>query len=152
MAKREEFKTWDFEDRRWRIGKFDPLTGSYIVYKLMSELLPTGIGQQAGMPSPPAGSAAMSKADFFDIQRDCLRVVSEILPSGFAPVMTPNGFGVQDLDHDAPTVLALTIQVLIWNAKDFFTGSLLNSFKEEFKNLFPPDMLISILGLMPPSS
>jgi hypothetical protein len=152
MAKREEFKTWEFEGRRWRIGKFDPMTGSYIVYKLMSELLPMGIGQQAGIPAPPAGSSSMSKVDFFDMQRDCLSVVAEILPAGVAPVMTPNGFGVQDLDHDAPTVLAMTIQVLIWNAKDFFTESLLSSFQEEFKSLFPPSMLTSIPGFTPQSS
>lgn len=145
MNKREIYKQWEFVGRKWRIGKFDAMTGSYIAYKLMAELVPMvpGLDQMLGVPLPPSGKT-MSKADFFELQRDCLLVCAEILPAGPAPVMSEGGtFGVQGLEHDAKTVLALTVQVLVWNVRDFFDESLLSSMSEAISNIFRPDVKTS---------
>lgn len=143
MNRRETYKTWEFGGRNWRIGKFDAMTGSYIAYKLMAEILPMGLGGQIGIPAPKNGTA-MSKTDFMELQKDCLSVCAELLPAGPAPVMDENGnFGVQSLDHDAKTVLALTIQALVWNVTSFFDESLLNSMSEAMSNIFRPDVKTS---------
>jgi hypothetical protein len=138
MNKREIYKQWEFGGRNWRIGKFDAMTGSYIAYKLMAEILPMGLGGKIGIPVPKNGTA-MSKTDFMDLQKDCLSVCSELLPAGPAPVMDENGnFGVQGLEYDAKTVLALTIQALVWNVRDFFDESLLSSMSEAMSIISPP--------------
>jgi hypothetical protein len=138
MSKREIYKIFEFGGRKWRIGKFDAMTGSYIAYKLMAEVLPMGLGQQAGIPAP-SGGRVMSKADFLELQKDCLSVCAEMLPAGPTPVLNEDGtFGVLDLEHDAPTVLALTVQALAWNLSSFFDESLLTSLSETISNIFRP--------------
>jgi hypothetical protein len=138
MSKREIYKIFEFGGRKWRIGKFDAMTGSYIAYKLMAEVLPMGLGQQAGIPAP-SGGRVMSKADFLELQKNCLSVCAEMLPAGPTPVLNEDGtFGVLDLEHDAPTVLALTVQALAWNLSSFFDESLLTSLSETISNIFRP--------------
>lgn len=123
MKKRELFKNFDYKGRKWRIGKFDAMTGSFIAYKLMAEVLPMGLGAQLGVPMGQSGKT-MSKQDFIDLQRDCLGVCFEMLDAGPTPVLNANcSWGVADVEFDAPLILALTIQALMWNVTDFFGES-----------------------------
>ncbi len=127
MDKRELYKDFDFMDRKWAIGKFDAMTGSYIAYKLMGEILPTFINVP-GIPSAPKGSPVMSKVDFIDLQKDCLKVCSELLPAGPAKVMNDNGtWGVDGIENSTKLALTLTVQALMWNLTDFFDESLLQA-------------------------
>jgi len=138
MNKRVLFKTFELDGRKWRIGKFNAMVGSYIAYKLMAEVMPLGIAQQAGIPVP-AGGKSMSKADFIELQKDCLSCCYEFLPAGPAPVINENGtFGVEDLENNVKVVMALTIQALIFNVSDFFTENLLSSLADSMKTLIPP--------------
>lgn len=151
VKKRELYKNFEYGGRSWRIGKLDAMTGSYFAYKLMAEVLPMGIGQQAGIPAP-ANAKTMSKADFFDLQRDCLSVVYEMLPAGLTPVIDEKGnYGVVGLEHDAPTVLALTVQALSWNLLSFFDEKLLASLFEALRNFFPLIAPTSTSGSTPQS-
>lgn len=133
MSEREKralYTDWEHEGRKWSIGKFDAMTGSYVAYKLMAEILPMGLGAKVGVPAQiqKKGMPTMSRADFQDLQRDCLGVCRELLKSGPAPVLADDGtFAVEGLEHDTKTVLALTIQALAWNVRDFFDESLLSS-------------------------
>lgn len=137
MDKRELYKVFDFGDRHWRIGKFDARTGSYIAYKLMGEMLPMGI--KIDGVKAPEGSPTMSKADFFDLQNDCLKICAELLQAGPAPVMNENGsWGVEGIENDAKLALTLTIHALTWNIADFFDASLLQGLAAGFTNLIPP--------------
>lgn len=125
MQKRETSKQVEMDDRKWIIGRFDPMTGTYVAYKLMSEFIPMipGIGAALGAALPGSGGKTMSKADFLDLQRDCLSVCSEVLPAGNAPVINQNGtWGVQNFD--VKLCLGLIVQVLIFNLADFFDDSL----------------------------
>lgn len=136
MDKRELYKVFTFEDRQWRIGKFPAKTGSYIAYKLMGEILPMGINIEG--VSAPAGSPTMSKADFYDLQDDCLKVCAELLPAGPAPVMNGDGtWGVEGIENNAKLALTLTIQALTWNIADFFDADLLQALAAGFTNLIP---------------
>lgn len=142
MEKRETSKIFEFGDRTWHIGKFNAWVGSYIAYKLMAEALPMGIGKQAGVPTPK-GSKQMNRADFTELQKDCLGVCSEQLPGGLVPVLNSEGnFAVVGLEHDTKTVLALTIQALVFNVADFFDASLWGSIAADFQGLNMPSAKI----------
>jgi len=134
MNKRETFKEIEIKGRKFRINKFDALTGSYIAYTLMNEVLPMGLNMKAGIPMPK-NSTKMTKEAFSELQKDCLRVCGEMLDAGFAPVIDENGnWGVNDLEYDTATVLNLTIQVLVSNVSSFFDESLLRSLTETFSD------------------
>lgn len=135
--KRERYDLFDYGDRHWRVGKFDAMTGSYVAYKLMSELLPMGLGHQLGLPAP-ADAKLMNKKDFMELQKDCLGVCDEMLVAGPTRVLNDNGsWGVIDVEYDAPLILALTIKALMWNVSSFFDESLLSSLAGAL-NLSPP--------------
>ena len=138
MEKREIHKQIEINGRKWRISKFDALTGSYIAYTLMSEILPMGLNSKLGIPSPKT-STKMSKEDFINLQKDCLKVCGEVLPAGAAPVIGENGnWGVADAEHDAALVMNLTIQALVWNIPSFFDESLLSSLANAMSGLSLP--------------
>jgi len=132
-------KTFEFGGRTWQVRKFDAWTGSYLAYRLMAEALPGGMGAAAGIPAPKDGKP-MSKADFVALQKECLGVCYEVLPAGPRPVLDENGnFGVSGLEHDTKTVLALTVQALLFGVADFFDAEFLSSLNEGFQDLRPPD-------------
>ena len=149
MEKREIYKQVEIGERSFRIGKFDAVTGSYIAWKLMGEILPMGIKVE-GIPSAPGGSPVMTKADFMDLQRDCLYVCAELLPAGPADVLNKNGsWGVEDMENNAKLALALTIHALTWNIVDFFDENLLQSLVKGFSNLLPPIVKMSTNTSLP---
>jgi hypothetical protein len=141
IKKREIYKTFEFEGRTWRIGKFDAGTGAYYAYKLMEEMLPAFLGgntlyAEGGIPKP-TNNKTMSKQSFLEMQKDCLWIVEEMLPAGPVVVLDKNGnFAVNDLENDAKTVLLLTIQALTWNVADFFDENLLLSMQEAMETIF----------------
>lgn len=149
--KREDHKAWEFGGRQWDIGKFDARTGSYLAFKLMSDFGPMlSGGVHAAMSGQSADKAfeavfkkgvpSMSRADFDEIQTECLRVCRELTKSGPVDVLDERGnFGVNDLEYDAKTVMALTIQALVFNVSSFFDAGLLDS-------------LAGILGMSPPAA
>lgn len=142
MKKRETFKKIKFDGRDWRIDKFDAMTGSYIAYKLIGENLPMGI-KIDGIPKAPAGSKIMSKADFIELQTDCLKVCYEILDAGPSPVMNDNGsWGVEGVENNAKLALALTVNALVWNIADFFDESLLQTLATGVLGSVLPDVKI----------
>lgn len=135
MDKRREFKNFEFEGRKFGIGRFDPMTGSYIAYKLMDEVIPMlgNLHADLGVPAPTSGKS-MSKADFFELQTDCLKVCRELLPAGPADVIDKAGnYGIQDFTPKL--AIALTFQALVWNMMDFFDENLLNSLGEAMSGL-----------------
>lgn len=143
MNKREGFKEFDFEDRQWSIGKFDARLGAYIAFKLMSETMPFGLNSMAGVPASPGGKI-MSRNDFFELENDCLGVCRELLPAGPTPVLDVKGnWQVQGMDTNAGTVIALMVQVLAFNLRDFFNERLLASLLEAFTDMKLPTALTS---------
>jgi hypothetical protein len=137
MDKRELYKVVTIDDREFRIGKFPAMIGSYIAYKLMSETLPMGIKVKGIQTLKNA--KVMSKADFIDIQTDCLKVCAELLDGGPADVINDNGsWGVEDIKNNAKLALALTVHALIWNVMDFFDGNLLQSLAAGIPDILQP--------------
>jgi hypothetical protein len=142
IEKRQDFKDIILDNRTFRIRKFDALTGSYIAYKLMSEALPMGLGKGLGIPEPKE-SKTMSKADFIDTQKDCLKVCFEVLPAGEVCIMNENGtFGVLGLERDTKNVLALTAHSLMFNISGFFGEDLLGSITKGLQTISQQDAKI----------
>ena len=125
VNKRETFRNIELNGRKWRVEKFDALTGSYLAYQLINLALPPMIGKLLANSGIPVGGdhsgRVMSKQEFMEFQKDCLRVCFEILPARNAPVIAENdNWGVEELEKDLSTVLMLTVHVLIFNVQSFF--------------------------------
>ena len=139
--KREQFKDVEVNGRRFRIGRFDALTGSYITTLLLMQMLPMGLEDRIpGVSSK--GKSIMDKETFMDIQRDCLKVVSELKPVGdsIAPmlVMLPDGrWGIDGIEDDTLIVITLTISVLAFNLSDFFQEGALSNLNQVLPGLTP---------------
>lgn len=140
VKKREAFKDIDLGGRKWRVGRFDAMTGSYITMLVLMQMLPMGMDEQVGIGSVSKGRSLMDKKTFFDVQADCLKICSELQQVGDSvapiPVMLDDGrWGVGGIEDDMPTILALTIQTLIFNISDFFQEGALNDLTKTFSGL-----------------
>ena len=133
--RRVEFKDVDVNGRKFRIGKFDALEGSYMLFKILSVISPLlsnkSVQNEAGEVNYSEmllGITSLSKSDFKEIQLSCLKICSEHLAAGFAPVINENGsYGVIGIERDTAAVINLTVQALMFNVSDFFAGSPLSS-------------------------
>jgi hypothetical protein len=150
MAKREPFKFVTIADRKWRVGRFDALTGSYIAFTVMTKMLPMIAelmgGKAAGEPDVNALAAGMmnsratlSREDFLSLQKDCLMVCSEVkevagVDAPLPVLLTSGAWGVADLEHDVSSVLALTVHALFFNISSFFEGDALKGMMAGLKD------------------
>jgi len=132
--KREEFRTVEISGKRWRIGRFDAQIGSYVALTLLSSALPMGMDgalkEMGGFSSLSSGRPLMDKATFLDVQKECLKVVSEVKNlEGVEtplPVMWEDGrWAIPELAKDTPAVVMLTIHAILFNVEDFFLGDAL---------------------------
>jgi len=138
--KREKFKDIEIEGRKFRINRFDALTGSYIASLLLMQILPMAIGKKLGFKNLGQEGSLMKKETFIDLQKDCLKVCQEItkventeMPMS---VMLPDGrWGVEGLENEITIVLPLVIQTLVFNLKDFFQDGALEKLKKTTSDL-----------------
>ena len=135
---RETNKQVTISGRKFKIEKFDALQGSYIAFMLMEKFLPMGLEGKAGLGDLPKNRASMTREEFTSFQKDCLSVVSEILPAGARPVLAENGlWGVANIEKDTRLVVLLTIHALAFNVAGFFDGEGLKELKEGLQGIFP---------------
>lgn len=146
--KRETYKDITLNDRRWRIGKFDARTGSYIIMKLVPFLLSAGLSNMAQISMEDIAMrigaliTRFSKAEFYELQNDCLSVVKEVTEVDgkevALPLMLASGkWAVKDIEDDTLLILALTTQALVFNITGFFEGNALEKLGINFKTLNP---------------
>ena len=141
MSKRETKKVVELSGKRWSVGKFDALTGSYIVYRLLFQMLPMGMEQQAGLEglNLPQNRGIMGKQEFIDLQKDCLSVCKELVMVGAVeaemPIMSNGEFIKGEVQEDTMLVMALTVHALIFNVTSFFEGDALKDLMTSFQNL-----------------
>lgn len=112
-------------ERTFLVKKFDPMTGNYILMKIMTMVLPFGMG---GALSGALGDAnalssatgKMSKVEFMELQTEILQCCFEVLPGNTTPVLHANGsYGV--VDFDMTTCLQVLIGALVFNFEGFFS-------------------------------
>ena len=144
IQKREEFKDVEIRGKKWRVGRLDARTGSYIASVILMQVVPMGLDSQ--LPNLPSGREIMPKATFLDIQTECLKVCFELQQAGQnilpVAVILPDGrWGVsEESQTDISTMLTLTIQTLKFNLTDFFQGGALNELMQVFKDLPQSDV------------
>ncbi|WP_289141552.1 phage tail assembly chaperone [uncultured Brevibacillus sp.] len=132
-------KDVEINGRKFRIRKFPARAGSFMIIKMTTILAPlfSSIKPNRNIKAVEdvdfdginiAGVIEhlgnISEENFNYIQEQALRVCYESLPAGLAPVLNDNGtFGVQDLEDDTATVMALTVHAIVFNVTSFFQGS-----------------------------
>lgn len=135
ISKRQNSKLIDIEDRTFKIEKFDPLMGNYILLQLVQFVLPFGLSDKVGIPDKLTSSVSrvnMNKNDFLELQRDVLSVCSEVLPAGDAPVVREDGsYGI--IDFTSAISIQLLIGAIAFNFSDFFDGEGLTSLLDSQK-------------------
>jgi len=150
MPIRETERIVTVSGRRWKVKKFDALTGSYIALKMMSKVSHIAVGVFAGNLTDKAVIAmsianeigALAKQEFNEIQSECLHVVTELVTVGDkvvdTPLRLPDGrWGVSGVEDDALLIMTLVSHVLLFNLTSFFDGNALKDSKESFKDLIP---------------
>ena len=155
MPTRETSRIVEIGERRWRLGKFDALTGSYIAVKLLSRLSSIVAGVASGQIKDQAVIAmtvaneigSMPKDEFTEIQAESLHVVKEIIVVSDkevdTPVHLPDGrWGVGEIEDDALLVMTLVTHVLVFNLVGFFDVDALKEAKDSFQGLIPLDVKI----------
>lgn len=133
-------KEIEINGRRFRLNKFDARTGSYMVFKLVKILTPIfkniNINTSAesinlgdlNLDEIAEGLFNLKEEEFSYIQDNALQVVEELLPAGPQRIFNKDKtWGIQDLQFDAPLVMNLTIQSLVFNVTGFFEGGPLSS-------------------------
>ncbi len=113
------------DGRTFKIEKFNPLLGNYILLKCMSLALPFGIAEQAAGKMEGAESLVnknkpqISKEEFIELQIDILTHAYEILPGNTTPVLRKDGTpGI--LDFSMKIAIQLIIAIIAFNFSDFF--------------------------------
>ena len=151
---RETEKIVEVLGRKFKIKKFDAFTGSYIMFQLMEKVLPMALESKVPVETEqgtvgtlqnelPANRMHMSRKEFETLQRDCLSVVSEVLPAGTRPVFNTNGtWGLNDMEHNTMLVLLLTIHALAFNVGDFFAAGGLSELQSSLAGIFPANTKI----------
>ena len=140
--KREEFKDIELGGRKWRIGRFDARTGSFIAFTLLTKMLPMGL--EEGIKNLPVNRPFISKEEFISIQEDCLKICQEVKEGknskeAFLPVMLPDGrWGVADIETDIITVLGLTTHAILFNVSSFFAENAMQDLRRSFQDLSLP--------------
>lgn len=153
MPKRESFKFVTIDDRKWKIGKFDALTGGYIATKMVSKLVNVVTGIISGELKTTSDQdkaimaiqlareiGSLSKREFIEIQAECLHVIREITVVNNIEVENlvrrdDGSWGVSNMEDDALLVMALITHVLVFNLANFFDVNRLKALKEGFADL-----------------
>ena len=122
MKERKTQDLFEIDGRKFILKKFDPMTGNYILFQILTMALPFGISskisQMLGVPENN-NAAKMSKNEFIDLQKDILSFVFEQLPGNTPCVINDNGsYGVSNFTMSI--CIQLIIAEIAFNFSDFF--------------------------------
>lgn len=111
-------------EHTYQIGRFNARAGSWVLMQILTKMLPSGIESNLNTAGLPIGRAAISEADFHNIQDHCLSVCRRYERGVPMPVFVPQSktFAIRELEYDLGAVMALTIQALVFNVSPFFSG------------------------------
>jgi len=145
-VKREPYKDLDLAGRKWRIKRFDALTGNYLAAKLLSKLASVAMAVMSGgvedqtivVMSVVSELGTLPKFEILEIQAESLAVCRELTVVGEAvaemPLRTVDGrWAVAGLEDDFMTVMALVAHTLVFNFLPFFDADALKDLKRSFQ-------------------
>lgn len=131
--KRETHKDIIIDEIKYRIEKFNPLIGGYILFKLLTGViapvlpminLPPSIKDFIVSKTNNSGTK-LDKEEFVELEKDLLSVVKyeDKIDDKFIyiPIIRPDGaFNLDDLNDNISTVLLLMGHVITFNSSGFF--------------------------------
>jgi hypothetical protein len=112
-------------DVTYRIKRFSPKVGSFILLQVSTKLLPAFAGggiRFKGMPFTLGGSP-MTEEEFYTVQNHCLAICGILNEAKTAApaIMMSDGRLDPRVADDFPLVMALTIHALKFNIEPFFS-------------------------------
>lgn len=137
MKGKEKYKDLEINGSWYRVEKFDAKTGSYVVYKLLAQVLPIlpmltkEVDADAFRNQLPSVLTKLSREEFDELQTACLKVCSRLegnskLPM---PIVTDDGrMAIEELNDDTVTIMLLTVQAIAFNVTSFFDENTLKGF------------------------
>lgn len=118
---------------KYRLGKMDARSASYLAMKAAAVIAPAlsnvkGMNKQDAITAAANALPSMPREEFDEIQTMLLRTVVKLVETNGVdmpvPVIKADGsFTDEDLCYDAPTVMQLSVQALMFNIGDFFQGA-----------------------------
>lgn len=118
---------------KYRLGKMDARSASYLAMKAAAVIAPAlstvkGMNKQDAITAAANALPSMPREEFDEIQTMLLRTVVKLVETNGVdmpvPVIKADGsFIDEDLCYDAPTVMQLSVQALMFNIGDFFQGA-----------------------------
>ena len=144
--KRETHKDIIIDEIKYRIEKFNPLIGGYILFKLLTGViapvlpminLPPSIKDFIVSKTNNSGTK-LDKEEFVELEKDLLSVVKYEDKiddkSIFIPIIRPDGaFNIDKLTDDLSTVLILMGHVITFNSSGFFVEAIAENIPDLMK-------------------
>jgi hypothetical protein len=114
-------------DVTYQVGQFKARDGSFVLAQLLTKLLPSfleaAFKKQAGVALPEARTSMLTEEEFAGIQGHALAVCRRVENGVPMPIFfLPNTWAVKEIEYDLVTVMALTLQALVFNIVPFFQG------------------------------
>ncbi len=109
--------TVDGVNREFRLTKFDAFSGV--------ELLRLALKHRSGEGGRDLVSllAELTEQELRQVMTAAMNHTEVLLPAGYQPVMAGKDWGWEDLEHDAPACLTLTLENVLWSLQGFFAGA-----------------------------
>lgn len=130
---KQKTKVFEAGGVKYRLGKMDARSASYLAMKAAAVIAPAlstvkGMNKQDAITAAANALPSMPREEFDEIQTMLLRTVVKLVETNGVdmpvPVIKADGsFADEDLCYDAPTVMQLSVQALIFNIGDFFQGA-----------------------------
>ena len=135
-------KTKDIEiaGNRYQIGQFKARDGSFILMQLLTKMLPSFVESAFQKEGAALGASrpALSEDEFAAVQGHALAVCRRYESNVPMPVFVrPDTFAIKELEYDTTTVMALTVNALLFNLSPFFQDGGLTQILESIPGLAP---------------
>lgn len=122
IQRRENFKILEVEGKKFRIGKFTPVTAGYLIFNFLPKVMPfipMFLNLEAG--SEMANFIPFANKEIFEKYLfDMLSVVQMEHKAGFLPIIDEGGSLDLEIADDSFLVLYLAGEALKFNGEDFF--------------------------------
>ena len=119
IRRREKYQEFNIGEAKYRVRKFDAMTGSFIAFTIAQKALPAIMESQLGLDG--TGRPQMSKNEFMDLLNECLSVAEIEKQAGFLPILDGNGHLDLSLEDDTFTVMIIAMRAIKFNLESFFS-------------------------------
>jgi len=136
----EQFKDFEFDGKKYQVGKLPAKTAMWIVTQFFTKFAPANIEKGLDIKNLPDNRQAMSEDEFSSLVDYCLMACRRYDKVGDTdipmPVMPQKGrWALKELEYDFAAVTALVINALAFNIKSFFEGGVLKELAKTFQDL-----------------